>query len=457
MTRGAGQDGRCARDDARARAGAGEGAGVLAGAQVAVVVLGDLGRSPRMQYHALALAEEGAAVELVGYRGRPVDRAVAEHARIRIRLLPEPWRQRAPRRLFVPAALVDIAAQTARLAELLLDTSHPLDLLLVQNPPAFPTLMVAQLVARACRCRLVVDWHNFGADLLALKLGRGSPIVAVARAAERALGRRADAHQCVSAAMAEVLARRWEIRGARVLRDRPAKQVGRLPPVARQELYDRLQLGIRADDACRPAVIVTSSSWTADEDFSVLLEAMRACDAAAARQTSRLPALLFLMTGDGPLRATWERRIEALGLARVRSRTLWLDAADYPRLLGAADLGVCLHRSASGVDLPMKIADMFGAGLPVCALDYGPVLAELVRDGVNGRLFSTADDLARCFHALLDGFPLWAEALDRLRLGVERTSAEPWADGWRREALPVFAALARRAPLATGSLAHARR
>lgn len=34
-----------------------------------VVVLGDIGRSPRMQNHALALARRSAAVNLIGYTG----------------------------------------------------------------------------------------------------------------------------------------------------------------------------------------------------------------------------------------------------------------------------------------------------------------------------------------------------------------------------------------------------
>ena len=37
----------------------------------------------------------------------------------------------------------------------------------------------------------------------------------------------------------------------------------------------------------------------------------------------------------------------------------------------------------------MKMADLFGAGVPVCALDYGACLAERVRHGDNGLLFST--------------------------------------------------------------------
>lgn len=36
---------------------------------VCIVVLADIGRSPRMQYHALSFAKEGFAVDLIGYGG----------------------------------------------------------------------------------------------------------------------------------------------------------------------------------------------------------------------------------------------------------------------------------------------------------------------------------------------------------------------------------------------------
>lgn len=40
-----------------------------AAASIQVLVLGDLGRSPRMTYHALSIARHGGSVDLVGYLG----------------------------------------------------------------------------------------------------------------------------------------------------------------------------------------------------------------------------------------------------------------------------------------------------------------------------------------------------------------------------------------------------
>ena len=47
-----------------------------------VVVLGDLGRSPRMQYHARSLADLGAEVDLVGYAGSDLPESIARHPKI---------------------------------------------------------------------------------------------------------------------------------------------------------------------------------------------------------------------------------------------------------------------------------------------------------------------------------------------------------------------------------------
>lgn len=37
---------------------------------VQILVLGDIGRSPRMQYHALSIARRGGHVDIIGYHGQ---------------------------------------------------------------------------------------------------------------------------------------------------------------------------------------------------------------------------------------------------------------------------------------------------------------------------------------------------------------------------------------------------
>ena len=68
-----------------------------------------------------------------------------------------------------------------------------------------------------------------------------------------------------------------------------------------------------------------------------------------------LPRLLILVTGKGPQREHYQRQMARLRLQHVAFRTLWLEAQDYPLLLGSADLGISLHTSSSGLDLPMKV------------------------------------------------------------------------------------------------------
>ena len=130
----------------------------------AVVVLGDVGRSPRMQYHCLSLARKGVRVALVGYRGEALVPALARAAGFRAVLF-SPEVTAVPRavrkRCYVLFAAVKAVVIAVRLLVALLFRveSRP-DVILVQNPPAVPTLLVAWLVARLRGSALVIDWHN---------------------------------------------------------------------------------------------------------------------------------------------------------------------------------------------------------------------------------------------------------------------------------------------------------
>jgi beta-1,4-mannosyltransferase len=390
-----------------------------------------------MQYHALALAARGHQVALVGYEGKRPRAEILTHPRITChRLRPAALRARPwlPRALFAPATLVDAVSGTPPLLARLLAVSAGSDVLLVQTPPAVPTLALALLAARARGARLVLDWHNLGHTMLALRLGRGHPAVRLMRRVEEALGRRADAHLCVS----DALRRRLLDRGMRdvtVFRDRPAAAFAPLPPADRAEVRRWLGAEVGAAGAADGgALVVSPTSWTADEDFDLLLEALPRCD-----QSVGVPVLL-LLTGDGPRRAAFQARARALALRRIVVRTHWLAAEQYPRVLGAADLGLCLHRSSSGLDLPMKALDMLGAGIPPLALDYGPCLREALRDGENAVLFDDALTLAARLGEVLEGFPAHAALLARLRRGVASSRGPTWEQAWLAEAAPVLGA-----------------
>ena len=99
----------------------------------------------------------------------------------------------------------------------------------------------------------------------------------------------------------------------------------------------------------RPALLVSSTSWTPDEDFSVLLEALRRFDSRTASGASpTLPLVMVVVTGKGPDKARYVELMKAARMSRVAVCTAWLEPQDYPLLLGSADLGICLHTSTSG-------------------------------------------------------------------------------------------------------------
>src|SRR5215218_619186 len=109
-----------------------------------VVALGDLGRSARMRYHAQALAATGVDVDLVGLEGTPLPRAITDESRITVHRLAPGLRSRGglTGSGYAAAGLLDAVRVSFRLWRTLKRLRRP-DLVLVQNPPAFPTLAVA--------------------------------------------------------------------------------------------------------------------------------------------------------------------------------------------------------------------------------------------------------------------------------------------------------------------------
>ncbi|XP_024537883.1 UDP-glycosyltransferase TURAN-like [Selaginella moellendorffii] len=485
-----------------------------------VVVLGDFGRSPRMQYHALSLSSQaGMDVDVIAFAGAQPHRAVLEDPKISLYLMSVPSFQRLPRLFYLLALPFKILLQLLHLLWLLLVKVPSSDVVLVQNPPSVPVLAVVKWTCVIRKSAFVIDWHNFGYTLFGLRLNPSHILVKLYFWFEKRYGKMADGHLCVTKAMQHELAENWGIR-ATVVYDRspeffqPATLEGkhelflRLDGLFRQPLgeWDCCSVRLEEDEnvrlasrqyaagrrdssnvassswtlfTCRkfavedprkeiqegdqyfylkerPALIVSSTSWTPDEDFEILLEAAVMYDRRVAASLGEhidsasgdrrpmknarcvFPRLLIVVTGKGPLRQEYEERISRLRLHHVAFRTMWLAAEDYPRLLGSADLGVSLHTSSSGLDLPMKVVDMFGCGLPVTAVSYS-CIDELVKDHQNGLLFSSASELADQFMDLFQGFPDNCEHLKHLRDGALASgSCARWDDEWEKQVLPLI-------------------
>lgn len=188
--------------------------------------------------------------------------------------------------------------------------------------------------------------------------------------------------------------------------------------------------GARASlEAGKARVLVSSTSWTPDEDFSVLIDALLQYSEQAVTNP-QLPEILALITGKGPQKEHYLQKIAALEaegkLKKVTIRTAWLSVSDYAKLLASASLGVSLHTSSSGVDLPMKVVDMFGAGLPVVGWSRFDAWPELVTEGVNGMGFGSAEELSDRLVELFSH----QDKLEHLRLGAQKESTRRWDDEW---------------------------
>ena len=163
---------------------------------VIVLVLGDIGRSPRMQYHTLSLLEHGHYVTLIGYVGEHLIPALEKPSSdtnddVDSAVLAEDMRYHRNLRVLrmkphLPSKRNNIVGKLLyyplRLASLLYclfytlwvevkDTTTitmPVDTVLVQNPPSVPTLLLVYLycvwegIIWRKRPRFVIDWHNLG-------------------------------------------------------------------------------------------------------------------------------------------------------------------------------------------------------------------------------------------------------------------------------------------------------
>ncbi|XP_065899004.1 chitobiosyldiphosphodolichol beta-mannosyltransferase-like [Dysidea avara] len=426
--------------------------------RVAVVVLGDIGRSPRMQYHALSLCREGYSVDIVGYGGSAPLKELVDSSNVKIHYLSEPF-QFFTGSLKHFQFLFKVLHQSFTLIWTLVFQVNKCSCIITQTPPAIPTLCIVWMVCRLKGSKMLVDWHNYGYTLLALALGNDHTLVSISKKFEALFGYMADSSYCVTQAMKKDLMTNWRVT-SKVLYDRPTEKFRPSSLKEQHELFMKIGQSYpefkssdsnphstvfttydTADDLVhlrndRPFLIISSTSWTEDEDFSILLTALEGYDEAASGEES-LPCLLCVITGKGPLKEYYEGLIKTKNLTKVKICTLWLTSEDYSLLLGSANLGVSLHKSSSGLDLPMKIVDMFGSGLPVCALQFY-CIDELVKHDQNGLLFSDGHNLSNQIQELAVNFPAFNGKLSKFKENLKPFQSLRWDHFWKIHVLPAL-------------------
>ncbi|PMD47842.1 glycosyltransferase family 33 protein [Hyaloscypha variabilis F] len=406
---------------------------------VQVLVLGDIGRSPRMQYHAMSIAKHEGRVDVIGYKESTLHPGLVDNPLISIVPLPQPPPILRSKTLpFIIIGPLKVLWQLWSLFHTLGYRTKPSRWLLVQNPPSIPTLFIAIIICFLRNTHLIIDWHNYGWTILAGTRGEKHPFVIISKYYEAFLGRWAPtASFTVTHAMAKQLRNKpYNIRcPIFTLHDRPAAIFQPISsPSARLSFLKKLpETAKPADDimAGKIKLLVSSTSWTPDEDFNLLLSAL--CTYSSNPTNKSLPPILAIITGKGPQKQLYLDRIATLTsndkLTNITILTAWLSAEDYATLLACADLGVCLHMSSSGVDLPMKVVDMFGAGLPVVGYGTYESWGELVKEGVNGRGFKTSGELASVLEELFDR-KMEGRELERLRAGAREEGKRRWDEEW---------------------------
>jgi beta-1,4-mannosyltransferase len=399
----------------------------------------------------MSIAKHGGRVDVIGYQGieachqkvlklncaeSTLHPGLVDNPLITIVPLPAPPPiLRSTTLPFILAGPLKVMWQIWSLFHTLGYRTKPSRWLLVQNPPSIPTLFIAIIICFLRNTHLIIDWHNYGWTILAGTRGKHHPFVTISKYYEAFLGRWAPT---ASFTVTDAIARQLQSKPYNVrspifpLHDRPAAIFQPISsPEARRSFLKLLpETTKQAEDIMtgKTRLLVSSTSWTPDEDFNLLLEAL--CSYASS--TKSLPPILAIITGKGPQKQIYLDRIASLAkeskLNNITILTAWLRAEDYATLLACADLGVCLHLSSSGVDLPMKVVDMFGAGLPVVGYGNYESWGELVKEGANGRGFVTSDGLAGVLEELLGERE--GKKLARLREGAKEEGSRRWDEEW---------------------------
>ena len=153
--------------------------------KVGVIVLGDVGRSPRMRQHCLSLAREGFTVSYIAEKGKVPHPDLVSNENISLHLI-SPYSLPLPRTINL---LVKPVIQSVFLFVKCSRFFWGCGSVLMQNPPTIPVMAVVWIICKIYNAKMVIDWHNYGYTILGLNLEPSSYLLKVAKIFERTFGR----------------------------------------------------------------------------------------------------------------------------------------------------------------------------------------------------------------------------------------------------------------------------
>lgn len=357
-----------------------------------VVVFGDFGHSPRMQNHALEFINRKYETHVAGYSGSKLPSSLSTniffHAIPNIAL-----EAKAPQLLRYIAMIARVIIQF--LYVIVMSVFVPkADVVLVQTPPAIPALVATKFLSYVWGSVLIYDWHNLGYTILETK--KMAPLSVLYKPIELFSIRLADHNIAVTESLAKYLSKAAG-GNVHVLRDCPVHKKYNLKLDSRAfKRSMEVRFGWSHDNSI--PWLISSTSWTPDENFDKLLEALEILS------TDKI-SLRIIITGKGPLKSVYESKFKKFSDSNIAVALDWFSYEDYINLLLSCDGGICLHESSSGLDFPMKLIDMMGAGLKVACFSY-PGIFEILHqsaspDGIS--LFTTSKELSAILKSYSQG------------------------------------------------------
>ena len=406
---------------------------------VAILVLGDLNRSPRMLNHCVALSESFPTIQeisLIGYDSTDIRKDISSNNKIKRYNISNRINkifQHFPRIFFIFTSFFKILFQIFSMFFILFKIPK-FSFLILQNPPGIPSMFVCWLVCKIRKSKFIIDWHNYGYTILKVNK-RPNFIVKIAEKYEKFFGKKSDMNLCVSQAEKRDLKKNFGI-DAICLPDKPLLGLFKfLSSEQAPELYKKYKELNELLDKNRPILMISSTSWTPDEDFNILLNSFIKTEEMIKNEhkLNNIKKVLFLITGKGPMKENFMKKVEKSNLNIFNVKSIWLDSDDYPKLLALCDLGICLHYSSSGIDLPMKVVDMFSACLPAAAIYY-PTIEELVKNEENGFTFRNERELSKILKNAIEEISekgKW-EKIEKFRKRLKKDlNEENWVAQWK--------------------------